>query len=171
MCLHTRNTQPPYITSHSPPFPTKCLTAVASFLVSWGGGRLSPRGTSATNWPTVPAPDDRWWWWWWMRSSRWNENWHGKPKYSEKTCPSTTLPTTNPTWPDLGSNSGRRGGKPATNRLNYDTTDCGRLLSMGAAMPHYWQGHIIQKLQSSIAVSTMLSRYGEKTRTHSRRTN
>jgi hypothetical protein len=29
------------------------------FLVSWGGVRLSPLGTSATNWPIVPAPDDR----------------------------------------------------------------------------------------------------------------
>jgi hypothetical protein len=26
-----------------------------------------------------------------------DENWQGKPKYSEKTCPSTTLSTTNPT--------------------------------------------------------------------------
>jgi hypothetical protein len=34
-----------------------------------------------------------------------------------KTCPGTTLSTTNPTRPDLGSNPGRRGGKPATNRL------------------------------------------------------
>jgi hypothetical protein len=44
---------------------------------------------------------------------------HGKPKYSEKTCPSATLSTTNPTWLDPGSNPGRRGGKPATNRLSY----------------------------------------------------
>jgi hypothetical protein len=29
------------------------------FLVSWGGVRMSPFGTSATNWPIVPAPDDR----------------------------------------------------------------------------------------------------------------
>jgi hypothetical protein len=28
------------------------------FLVSWCGVRLSPLGTSATNWPIVPAPDD-----------------------------------------------------------------------------------------------------------------
>jgi hypothetical protein len=28
------------------------------FLVSWGGMRLSPLGTSAINWPIVPAPDD-----------------------------------------------------------------------------------------------------------------
>jgi hypothetical protein len=29
------------------------------FLVSWGGARLSPLGTSATIRPTAPAPDDR----------------------------------------------------------------------------------------------------------------
>jgi hypothetical protein len=43
----------------------------------------------------------------------------GEPKYSEKTCHSVTLSTTNPTWPGLGSNPGRRGGKPASNRLSY----------------------------------------------------
>jgi hypothetical protein len=80
--------------------------------------RLSPLGTSPTKWSIVPAPDDRWWWLW---SSRWNENWQGEPKYSEKTCPIATLSTTNPTWPDPGSNPCRRGGKPATNRLSYDT--------------------------------------------------
>jgi hypothetical protein len=87
-------------------------------LLSWGGVRLSPLGTSATNWPIVPAQDDRWWVW----SSRWNENWQRKQKYSEKTCPSATLPTRNHTWPDPGSNSGHRGGKPATNRLSYGKT-------------------------------------------------
>jgi hypothetical protein len=44
-----------------------------------------------------------------------------KPKYWEKTSPSATLSTTNPTWHDLGSNPGRRGGKPATNHLSYGT--------------------------------------------------
>jgi hypothetical protein len=78
------------------------------FLVSWGGAY----------WPIVPALDDRWWWMW---SSRWNENWHGKQKYSEKTRLSATLSTTNPTWPGLGSNSGCRSGEPATNRLSYYT--------------------------------------------------
>jgi hypothetical protein len=43
----------------------------------------------------------------------------GKPKYSEKTYPSATFSTTNPTSPDPGSNPGRRGGKPATNLLSY----------------------------------------------------
>jgi hypothetical protein len=66
--------------------------------------------------PIVPAPDDRWGWLW---SNWWNEDWQGKPKYSEKTCPSATLSTTDPTWPDPGSNQGRRGKKPATNRLSY----------------------------------------------------
>jgi hypothetical protein len=55
-------------------------------------------------------------WLWGWRIIRWNKDWQGKTKYSEKTCPSATLSTTNPTWPDLGSKPGRRGGKPATNR-------------------------------------------------------
>jgi hypothetical protein len=39
--------------------------------------------------------------------------------YSEKTCPSATSSTTNLTLLDMGSNPGRRVGKPATNRLSY----------------------------------------------------
>jgi hypothetical protein len=73
--------------------------------------KLGPPGTSATEWPIVPAPgdyDDGVFIWW-------NEDWQGKPKYSEITCPSAT----NPTWPDPGSNQGRRGGKSATNRVSY----------------------------------------------------
>jgi hypothetical protein len=68
--------------------------------------------------PIVQAPDDRWGWLW---SNWWNEDWQGKPKYSEKKCPSATLSTTTPTWPDPSSNPGRRGRKPATNRLSYGT--------------------------------------------------
>jgi hypothetical protein len=70
------------------------------------------------NWPIVLAKDDRWWWLW---SSRWNEDWQEKPKYSEETCPSVTSSITNPTWPHLGSNPSRRGGKSATNHLSYGT--------------------------------------------------
>jgi hypothetical protein len=55
----------------------------------------------------------------WVSCSRWNGNWQGKLKYSEKTGLNATLATTNPTWPDMGSNPGRRCGKPATNRLSY----------------------------------------------------
>jgi hypothetical protein len=67
----------------------------------------------ATSGPTVPPPDD-----WWVWSVWWNENWQGKPKWSEKTWTNTTLSISIPTWPDLWSNPGLRDGKPATNRLN-----------------------------------------------------
>jgi hypothetical protein len=62
------------------------------------GVRLGPFSTAATVWPIVPGLDDRWWW---LRSNWWKEDWQGKPKYSEKNCPSVTLSTTNPTWPGL----------------------------------------------------------------------
>jgi hypothetical protein len=52
--------------------------------------------------------------WLWGWRNWWNE-WQGKPKYSEKTCPDATLSTTNPTWPDPGLNPGRRGGKKTGN--------------------------------------------------------
>jgi hypothetical protein len=76
------------------------------FPVSRGEVRLSPLGTSGTIWHIVLAPDDRWVW-----RNRWNENWQWKPKYSEDTYPNAISSTTNPTWPDLGSNLGRRCGK------------------------------------------------------------
>jgi hypothetical protein len=43
----------------------------------------------------------------------------GKPKYSEKTCPSAILSTTNPTLPDLSSNSSSRVGELTDNLLGY----------------------------------------------------
>jgi hypothetical protein len=60
------------------------------------------------------------WWCWWVWRSLWNV-WQGKPTYSEKTFSSAAFSTTNHTWPNSGSNSGRPGGKPATNRLSYGT--------------------------------------------------
>jgi hypothetical protein len=81
------------------------------------GVTLSPLATSATDSNIAPAPDDRWWVW----TIWWNENWQGKPMHSEKTCLSATLSTTNPTWPDLGSNPDNRGRKPVTNCLSYGT--------------------------------------------------
>jgi hypothetical protein len=75
---------------------------------------LGPLGTAATNGllcePRVIMMMERNWW----------NDWQGKPKYSEKTCPSAALSTTNPTsCPD--ANPGRRGGKPATNCLSNGT--------------------------------------------------
>jgi hypothetical protein len=52
-------------------------------------------------------------------SNWWNENWQGKPKYSEKTYPSATLSTTKSHMTDPVSNPDRSSGKPATNRLSY----------------------------------------------------
>jgi hypothetical protein len=112
-----------YFSSEKIQFLELSLTALTSplrptiaffFFVASGVG-LSPLYCGHF-WPVVPAPDDRWGWLW---NNWWNKDWDGKPKYSEKTCPSATLPTTNPTWSDPGSNPGRRGGKPATNRLSY----------------------------------------------------
>jgi hypothetical protein len=49
-------------------------------------------------------------------------NWQGKTQVLPgKTCPSSSLSTTNPTWPDRGSKTGFRGGRPATNRLSHGT--------------------------------------------------
>jgi hypothetical protein len=93
-----------------------------SFLNSHSGG-WSPNGSTrhVGHWMaycTCPG--------WLCRWRIWrNKDWQGKPKYSEKTCPSATLSTTNPTWPEPGANPGRRGGKPATNRLSH-----------GAALPN-----------------------------------
>jgi hypothetical protein len=87
---------------------------VSIFFIASGVG-LSPLYCGHF-WPIVPAPEDRGGWLW---SNWWNEDWQGKPKYSEKTCHSATWSTTNPTWPDPGSNPGRRSGKPAANRLSY----------------------------------------------------
>jgi hypothetical protein len=85
------------------------------------------------------------WLWWWR--IWWNEDWQGKPKYSEKTCPSATLSTTNPTWPEPGLNPGRRGGKPATNSLSY-----------GAAFSSCWSNFQISIASSIFSRSCDVSR-------------
>jgi hypothetical protein len=89
-------------------------------------------------WPIVPAPDDTWLCVW---RNWWNEDWQWKPKYSEKTCPSSaTLSTTNPTRLDPGLNPGRSGGKPATNRLSYGAASFTRL---------HWQQMLKQRFSSA----------------------
>jgi hypothetical protein len=45
----------------------------------------------------------------------------GKAKNMEETCPSAALPTTNPTWTDLGLNPGLHGERLTTNRLSNGT--------------------------------------------------
>jgi hypothetical protein len=76
--------------------------------------KLGPLGTSATEWPIVPAPGD-------YDGGEFGGMKIGRGNRStrKKTCTSATLSTINPTWPDPGLNPGRRGEKPATNRLSY----------------------------------------------------
>jgi hypothetical protein len=51
--------------------------------------------------------------------------WQGKPKYPEETCPSAALSTTDPTLLEQGSNLGRRAEEPATDRLSYGAVQIG----------------------------------------------
>jgi hypothetical protein len=84
--------------------------------LNWYSGGWSPIGSTrhcGHQQAYCASPELLWWWRNW-----WNYDWHGKPKYSEKTSPSAALSTTNPTCcPD--ANPGRRDGKPATNRLSF----------------------------------------------------
>jgi hypothetical protein len=59
-----------------------------AFRLVRSGVQLGPLGTAATDWTIVACPG-----WLWWRRNWWNEDWQGKPKYSEKTRPSATLST------------------------------------------------------------------------------
>jgi hypothetical protein len=59
----------------------------------------------------------------------WDKNWQGKPKYSEKTCPTATLSTINLTWAVLGLNPGLCCEKPSAILLIYDTFSCANEIS------------------------------------------
>jgi hypothetical protein len=64
---------------------------------------------------------------WWVWSSWWNKNWQGRPKYSEKTCPRTTLSCRNHPWLKLGWDPGCHNGKLSINPLSYGTAITVRL--------------------------------------------
>jgi hypothetical protein len=57
-------------------------------------------------------------------SNRWNENWQGKPKYSEKTCPSATLPTKSPHGLTRARTRAAK-WEAGDNRLSYGTAILG----------------------------------------------
>jgi hypothetical protein len=86
-----------------------------NFLICIVGGGVQTGSTQQVGHLLAYCTCPGWLWGWRIW---WNE-WQGKPKYSENTCPDATLSTTNPTWPVPGLNPGRRGGKPATNRFSY----------------------------------------------------
>jgi hypothetical protein len=84
---------------------------------NWYSGGWSPIGSTrhcGHQWLIVPAPgayDD---------GEIGGMIGRGNRSTRRKTCPNAALSTTNPTCcPD--ANPGRRGGKPATNRLSYGT--------------------------------------------------
>jgi hypothetical protein len=80
-----------------------------------GGAQLGPLGTAATYWPIVPAPGD-------YDDGEIGGMMIGKGNRStrRKLAPMPLCPPQTPhDCPD--ANPGRRGGKPATNRLNYGT--------------------------------------------------
>jgi hypothetical protein len=88
------------------------------FSSPWGGVRLSPLGTSATNWPIVPAPDDD------------DECGAvgGMRIWRRNRCTQINLPQCHFIHHKSHLNTGRRGGKPATNRLSYGTARSNILL-------------------------------------------
>jgi hypothetical protein len=71
-----------------------------------------------------------------------NDDWQGKPKYSEKTYPSAC--------PD--ANPGRRGGTPATNRLSYGTAT-----AMGELLYYIMGNNILKKPTCSVQSHLLLA--------------
>jgi hypothetical protein len=78
------------------------------------GVQLGPLGTEVTNRPIVPAPGD------YDDAEFGGMIGRGNRSTRRNLPPNVPLSTTNPKCcPD--ANPGRRGGKPATNRLSYGT--------------------------------------------------
>ena len=84
-------------------------------------------------------------------------NWQEKTKVpGEKTCPSTTLSTTNPTWTEPGSNPGLRGGRPATNRLSHGTATLTVLLPSTSTFRTFRGGRQIEWI---LGMANLLNHY------------
>jgi hypothetical protein len=87
---------------HVQALPADCLLKENPYLwlfflirIAGGGVQLGPLGTAPPQLTYCTYPGWLWGWRIWS-----NDDWQGKPNYSEKTYPSVTLSTTNPTWPD-----------------------------------------------------------------------
>jgi hypothetical protein len=81
----------------------------------WGGVQLGPLGTTATSTLIVPATGD-------YNDGEIGGMMIGRGKRSTRRKPAPVLlcrPQIQNACPD--ANAGRRGGKPTTNRLSYDT--------------------------------------------------
>jgi hypothetical protein len=76
---------------------------------------LGPRGTAVITWPIVPVPGD-------CEDGEvgGNEMWlAGETEVIGENLPRCHFVHQKPHLPDPSANPGRRGGKPATNRLSY----------------------------------------------------
>jgi hypothetical protein len=62
--------------------------------------------------------------WYEFGERRWNDMTGENRRTRRKSCPSTTLSTTNPTWIDPGVNRGLGGERPATNDLSHGPALC-----------------------------------------------
>jgi hypothetical protein len=98
---------------------SSCARVNIFFLICIVGGGIKMHSTLRPPMAYCAAPDD------YDDGEIWWNNWQGRPKYSDKTCPSAALSTTKPKCCPY-ANPGRRGGKPASNRLSYDTA-CARV--------------------------------------------
>jgi hypothetical protein len=83
-----------------------------SIRIIGGWVQLGPPGTSATDWSIVLAPGD-------YDDREFGGMKIGRGNRSTRIESCLALSTTNPTWPDHGSNPCRHGRKPATNSLSY----------------------------------------------------
>jgi hypothetical protein len=111
------------------------------FFFNWYSGGVKSNWVHSALRPLIGLLCHPGWSWWWRN---WWNDWQGKPKYSEKTCPSAALSTTNPTFC-----LGHRGGKPVTNRLSYGTA-FGATLTLRQLI---WSAHNNSKFLSSNTVS------------------
>jgi hypothetical protein len=68
----------------------------------------------------------------------------GNRSTRKESCHSAALSTTNPTWPDPGSNTGlRRGGKPATNSVSHRTASI--YLWTSSLFIFYWRRACVER--------------------------
>jgi hypothetical protein len=114
------------------------------FLLRWSGTKsaIAQANTGLLSQPRMMTDDAVW-------HNGWNA-WQRKPKCSDKTCPSAALSTTNPTWPETGSNLGHCGVKPRTNRLSYGTTTYRALLLYRNVQRHEFFSHFLLPYKNSV---------------------